>query len=168
MHTGGYIQATSAPSTPMAGWSSPGRIKDLIITAGGKNIAPQLIESRIKPSSPLVEELVVHGDRRPYCVAWVHLDLEATGDWADRQRLSGGRDRAALAAHPEVRWAVWADVEAVNAGLPSYATIKRVSILDEPLSVDGGELTPSLKVRRSALECLRRARLDALYEPGSQ
>lgn len=121
------------------------RKKDLLVTAGGKNVAPQRIESRIL-RSPWIANAVVVGDRRPYLVALLVLDDEAV-------RAAGlDRERAAQQA-----------IDAANAELATFETVKAFAILDRPLTIDAGELTPTLKVRRRAVEARHRARIDALY-----
>jgi long-chain acyl-CoA synthetase len=121
-----------------------GRKKDLIITSGGKNVAPSDIEGQIKARCPEVGEIVMLGDRRPYCVALVWPDPEAVGADGLEQRI-------------------WDVVQQVNATLPSYATIKQIAVLPEPLTPDSGLLTPSLKVKRAAVARRHADRLDRLY-----
>ena len=137
------------------------RKKDLIKTAGGKYVAPQPIEGRLKLLCPLVAQAVVHGDGRAYCTALVALDGEALRKWAGGQGLSGSH--AALAARPEVKALVDAAVAELNAGLASYSTLKKVAILPAELTVEGGELTPSLKIKRRAVEKKYVDLLDAMY-----
>ena len=160
----GWLHSGDLGSIDPDGWLSiTGRKKDLIITAGGKNIAPQAVENQVKARSPYVAEIVMHGDRRPFCVALVCIDAEAVSAWADRRGLSGPRDEASLAARTEVYDLVWADVQAVNETLPSYETIKRIVMLDHELSQESGELTPSMKVKRRVVEERYRALLDSQY-----
>jgi long-chain acyl-CoA synthetase len=137
------------------------RKKDLIKTAGGKYVAPQPLEGKLKLLQPLIAQAVVHGDGRAYCTALVALDGEALKKWAKGQGLTGSH--AALAARPEVRSLVDAAIEKLNADLPSYSTIKKFAILPGELSVEGGELTPSLKIKRRAVEKKYREPLDAMY-----
>ena len=137
------------------------RKKDLIKTAGGKYVAPQPIEGKLKLLCPLVAQAVVHGDGRAYCTALVALDGEALRKWAGGQGLSGSH--AALAARPEVKALVEAAVAELNAGLASYSTVKKVAILPAELTVEGGELTPSLKIKRRAVERKYVDLLDAMY-----
>ncbi len=134
-----------------------GRKKDLIITAGGKNIAPQNVENRVKAACPYVAEIVMHGDRRPYCVALVWLDPEAVAGVAEREL-------EALSAHPRIVELVQASIDQVNAELASYETIKKVLILDHEITLESGLLTPSMKVKRAIVERRYAERLDACYE----
>jgi long-chain acyl-CoA synthetase len=144
-----------------------GRIKDLIVTSGGKNVAPQDPEHQIKARCPLVAEVVTVGDRRPYCVALVWLEPDAAASWAGARDL-GDLAYAELARHPAVRDEVWAAVEAVNATLPPYATLKRIALVDDgPISEASGLLTPSQKVKRAEVAARYAERIDALYAPST-
>lgn len=140
-----------------------GRKKELIVTSGGKNVAPANVENRIKGRSPWVAEVMLHGDRRPYCVALIWLDPEAVGAWAEREGLAD-RSLAALAADGRVRDRIWEGVEQVNREVASYEGVKRIVLVPEPLEPTGGLLTPSLKLKRAAVEERYRALLDACYE----
>lgn len=140
-----------------------GRIKDLIITAGGKNIAPSRIENAIKARSPLIGEVVMHGDRRNFCVALVSLDPEAVDAWAQRTGLAA-KSLADWSADPALHDAVWSEIAAVNRTLARYETIKKIHLLDHPLSIESGELTPSHKVKRRVIEENYRAILDGFYD----
>ncbi len=138
------------------------RKKDLIITAGGKNIAPQPIEGALK-ASPLVENAVLVGDGRPYVVALIAVDPAGVNAWASGH----GRDPGdpSIPADPEFTAELERVVEAVNASLARYERIKRFAVLPEPLSVEGGELTPTLKVRRRVIEERYADLIESLY-PG--
>ncbi len=139
-----------------------GRKKDLIVTAGGKNVAPQKIESALK-AHPLISQVLVHGDRRKYLTALIALDEAAAAAFAEREGLAM-RSLPGLAAEPAVVAEVAAAVERVNRTLAPYETIKRHAILDYELSEAGGELTPSLKVKRRVLEERHAAILDGFYD----
>jgi long-chain acyl-CoA synthetase len=138
-----------------------GRKKHLIITSGGKNIAPQKLENLLAASSELIGVCMVHGDRRPYCTALIALEPEAVASWARARALSG--THAELVAHPELRAQVDRDVQAANSRLASFETIKAWHLIDHEPTVETGELTPSLKVRRDVLTERYRAVLDELY-----
>ena len=130
------------------------RKKDILVTAGGKNIPPANIEQRFA-DDPLFQHVVVYGDGKKYLVAGVWLSAPA----ADAALSGTTGDRgAALHALVEAR------IAAVNAHLASYETIKRFAILEPPLSVEGGHLTPTLKVKRKAVYATFGAQLDALYD----
>jgi long-chain acyl-CoA synthetase len=138
------------------------RKKDLIKTAGGKYVAPQLVEGKLKAICPYVSQVVVHGDRRKYCSALVSFDEEALKKWAAERGLTG--TYAELSARPEAHALLEPFIKELNAGLPSYSTIKKFAILPHDLSAEEGELTPSLKVKRKAVEKKFAALLDSLYE----
>lgn len=125
------------------------RKKELIKTAGGKYVAPQKIENLLK-SRPLISQAVVLGDRLKYCVALITLDPDALAAWADKNGL-GGTDLAVLAAEEGVRASVESSVAAVNEGLASYESIKYFAILPHDFSVESGELTASLKIKRRVI-----------------
>ena len=139
------------------------RKKDLIVTAGGKNISPQNIENALKVRSRYVSQVVVHGDNRPYCVALITVNEESTGQWAQSQGLSFS-GYAELASLVPVQELIWQDVSALNRSLASYETIKRVHLLGTELSEEGGELTPTLKVKRRVVFERHAKELEALYE----
>jgi long-chain acyl-CoA synthetase len=126
------------------------RKKDIIVTAGGKNVAPQNIENDLKASCPLVSQAVVLGDRQKFLVALLTLTEEAA------------RDRAAAES-------VVADaVATLNKRLASYETIKRHKILDQDFTEESGELTPSLKVKRKVVSERHRAEIEKLYSGGER
>jgi long-chain acyl-CoA synthetase len=137
------------------------RKKDLIITAAGKNIAPQELESRLK-YHPLVSQSVVIGDRRPYLVALITLDPEALARFAAERGLTG-TGGPALHRHPDVQAAVAGAVAAVNAGFSSAEQIKKWTILPRDFLVEEEEITPTLKVRRRAIIQKYDDGIEALY-----
>jgi long-chain acyl-CoA synthetase len=137
-----------------------GRKKDIIITAGGKNLAPANLERDLKRSR-YISEAVMHGDRRPYPVALITLDAQEIAGWARARGLP--EDVAALSGHPAVRALVQAEVDRVNARYARVAQIKRFAILDHDLTIAAGELTPTLKVRRAVVDARYAATFDALY-----
>ncbi|WP_103381481.1 AMP-dependent synthetase/ligase [Pseudonocardia dioxanivorans] len=139
------------------------RKKDLFKTSGGKYVAPQPIEGRLLAVCPYVSQAVVHGDGRNYCTALLTLDADALRGWAANNGLAG-REHAELVASPEVHALVKGYVDELNAKLNRWETIKKFTILDRELTVDDGELTPSMKIRRKDVERLHRDALDALYE----
>jgi long-chain acyl-CoA synthetase len=121
------------------------RKKDIIVTAGGKNIAPQNLENELKASCPLISQAVVIGDRQKYLVTLITLSDDAA------------RDRAGAEA------AVKAAVDGLNQKLPSYETIKRFTILPRDLSEEAGELTPSLKVKRKVVSERYKEEIASMY-----
>jgi long-chain acyl-CoA synthetase len=136
------------------------RKKDIIVTAGGKNVAPQNIENLLK-QSPWISQAMVHGDKRPYLVALVTLNVEAMTRFA--AETGRPNDIAALAADSEVRARVQLEIDAVNRRLSSFESIKKFTILPRDFSIESGELTPTLKVKRKVVTERHRAVLDALY-----
>jgi long-chain acyl-CoA synthetase len=125
-----------------------GRKKDLIINAAGKNISPSEIETRLA-MEPLIGQAVVVGDGRKYLVALITLDADDAADWAERHGAFG--DIAALVNDPALRAEIGAGVERVNRQHAPVEQIKQWRLLHEPFSVDGGELTPTLKVKRAVV-----------------
>lgn len=121
-----------------------GRKKELIKTSGGKYVAPAKIEGSLK-LLPIIQEAVVIGDTRNYCTALISVDPEELGDWAQRKGITADQNA------PEVKAAIDDHVATVNADLASFETIKDWSLVD-PLTVDNGLLTPSLKVKRNVVQ----------------
>ncbi|WP_026912947.1 AMP-dependent synthetase/ligase [Patulibacter minatonensis] len=137
-----------------------GRKKDIIITAGGKNLTPANLENDLK-RSPWISQAVMHGDRRPYPVVLVTLDAETIVPWAAANGLPD--DLAELAVHPQVVAMIQAEVDAANAKLAPVEQVKKVLILDRDLTQETGELTPTLKVKRAVVSERFKDQLDALY-----
>ncbi len=137
------------------------RKKDLIVTAGGMNIAPQNIENLLK-GDPFISQVMVHGDRRPYPVALITLNPEELIKFATAEGILN-LNPAALARHPKVVERVSRIVEQRNTELQSYAKIKKFSILAEDFTVDNGFLTPTLKVKRKVISEAFAGVLDSLY-----
>jgi long-chain acyl-CoA synthetase len=141
------------------------RKKDLIKTAGGKYVAPQELEGRLKALCPQVSQVLVHGDRRPYVTALVTLDPPLLRAWADDRGLAG-LALEDLALHPDVQALVQDAIQRMNLQLPRFASVKRFAILPAELSEAAGEVTPSQKLKRKAVEARHQRVLDALYEEG--
>src|SRR5215210_541276 len=139
------------------------RKKDILVTAGGKNIAPQNIENQLKVSCPYVSQVVMLGDRRPFCVALIAINEETVGKWAKEHGVEY-RDYADLASRPEVRKLIQDGVDEVNSGLASYERIKAFHILDHDLSQATGEMTPKMSVKRKVVEARHREILDGFYK----
>ncbi|MDQ3757153.1 MAG: AMP-binding protein [Actinomycetota bacterium] len=125
------------------------RKKDIIITAGGKNISPSEIENRLKVS-PYIREAIVIGDRRKYLTALIGIELDTVGDWATRRHISYTTYHD-LSSKPEVRQLVQEIVDGVNTELAQVETIKRFELLGKELDHEEGELTATQKVKRSAI-----------------
>ena len=137
-----------------------GRKKDIIITAGGKNITPANLEAEIKQSN-WVSQCVVVGDRRPYLIALVTLDMEECEKLAAEKGWP--TDAAQLAEHPEMRTLIEAHVDKINQKFAQVEQIKKIAILPTDLSQEGGELTPTLKVKRNVVAEKYSSEVDALY-----
>jgi long-chain acyl-CoA synthetase len=137
-----------------------GRKKDIIITAGGKNITPANIENEIK-QHPLLSQCVVVGDRRPYLVALVTLDPEEAAKFAQENGLAA--DPAAVAEDDRVRDAISAQIEKVNEKFARVEQVKKFKILPQDLSQEGGELTPTMKVKRNVVADKYADEIEALY-----
>ncbi len=138
------------------------RKKDLIKSSGGKYIAPQLLEGSLKTLSPLISQVVIHGDKRNYCSALITVEPEALGKWAESKGLAN--DYAALTKNDALRTEIQAILDQLNKGLPSYSTIKKFAILPNDFTVESGELTASLKVRRKLIEKKYQTVLDEFYK----
>jgi long-chain acyl-CoA synthetase len=137
-----------------------GRKKDIIITAGGKNLAPANIENDLKQSR-WISQAVMHGDRRPFPVALITLDPEEIVPWARERGLP--EDMPALAGAAEVRDLIQAELEAANAKYAQVEQIKKFTILDHDLAQETGELTPTLKVKRNVVNERYAGLFDAMY-----
>jgi long-chain acyl-CoA synthetase len=137
-----------------------GRKKDIIITAGGKNITPANLENEIK-QHPFVSQCVVVGDRRPYLVALVTLDPEEAVAYAKEHGLP--EDPAQLAANGDVRAAIEAHLAKVNEKFARVEQVKKIAILSHDLSQESGELTPTLKVKRAVVADKHQGEIEKLY-----
>jgi long-chain acyl-CoA synthetase len=143
--------------------SITGRKKDIIITAGGKNLTPANLENDLKQSR-WISQAVMYGDRRPYPVALITLDPEEIVPWAKEQGLP--EDPVALASEPKVRELIQAHLDEVNSRYARVEQIKKFAILDHDLSQETGELTPTLKVKRNVINEKYEELFDRLYAEG--
>jgi long-chain acyl-CoA synthetase len=139
------------------------RKKDLIKTSGGKYIAPQHIEGKLKANCPFLSQVIVHGDKRNFVTALVTLDEETTMKWAKDKGMNG-KSYTEVAQDPEVKAMLTPYFDEVNKSLAKYETVKQFQILPKDLTVDAGELTPSLKVKRKVVEKKYANLLDKMYE----
>jgi long-chain acyl-CoA synthetase len=137
------------------------RKKDLVKTSGGKYIAPSVIESRFKALCPVAGQMIVHADRRNYATALVTLDLDTLPQWAQANGVTG--DVAAMTQDPKTHEYVGQCMDELNTTLNRWETIKDFRILDHDFSVETGELTPSLKVKRKVVESMYEDVFDSMY-----
>jgi long-chain acyl-CoA synthetase len=138
-----------------------GRKKDIIITAGGKNLTPANIENDLKQSR-WISQAVMHGDRRPYPVVLITLDPEEAPALAQELGLEGA-DVATLAEDPKVHERIQEILDGVNRNYAQVEQVKKFTILDHDLTQETGELTPTLKVKRNVVNEKYADRFDALY-----
>jgi long-chain acyl-CoA synthetase len=138
------------------------RKKDLIITAGGKNIAPQNIENLLK-TDPYISQAMVYGDRRPYLTAVFTLDPEAITAYAREQGIAD-TVMATLTTHPLIHKLIENRMALANQQLASYETIKKFIIAPSDFTPESGELTPTLKVKRQIVTQKYQVQLEKLYE----
>ena len=136
------------------------RKKDIIVTAGGKNVAPQNLENELKGSKYISQALVV-GDRKPYVAALITVDAEEIGKWAAKEGIAGGP--AELSQEPKVRELVQGIVDEVNADRSRHEQVRRFEILPRDFTMDADELTPTLKLKRRVCKEHFAAELDELY-----
>jgi len=139
-----------------------GRKKDIIITAGGKNITPKNLESGIK-NHPLVDEAVVIGDRRKYLSALVTIDAEAGPAWA----AANGEDASTLHKSAKLRASIQAHIDEMNKEFARVEQIKKFTILKRNFTVEDGELTPTLKVKRAKVNDHFAEDIESMYDEGS-
>jgi long-chain acyl-CoA synthetase len=138
------------------------RMKDIIITAGGKNVAPSEMENALK-SSPYIKEAIVIGDRRPFCSALIGIELDTVGDWAQRRRLPYTTYRD-LAEKPEVLELVQGIVTETNARFAPVEQVRTFRMLPKQLDHEDGELTATQKVKRSAITTMFCHLVEDMYE----
>ena len=135
-----------------------GRKKDIIITAGGKNITPANLENGLKQSR-WISQVVVVGDRRPYLVALITADADELPAFAEQH----GLEPAEVAGSEQMRAAVQEEVDRVNATVGPVEQIKRFQVLPHDLTQETGELTPTLKVKRNVVSEKNATAIEALY-----
>ncbi|MFU8817160.1 MAG: AMP-dependent synthetase/ligase [Pseudomonadales bacterium] len=140
------------------------RMKDIIITAGGKNITPSEIENQLK-FSPYISDAVVIGDRRPYLSCLVMIDLENVTKFAQDHDVPFTNYASLCHAQP-VRDLIWREIERVNARFARVETIKKFALIDQLLDPEDEELTPTMKLKRSVVNSKYASLIDSLYGPG--
>jgi long-chain acyl-CoA synthetase len=138
------------------------RKKDLIKTAGGKYIAPQKIEN-IAKGEKLLSQIVIYGDQKPFATALVTLNQEYAIQWAQGQKIMYG-DYSELLKNEKVLKEVAAAIERINGQLARFETVKKYILLPKEFTVDEGDLTPSLKVKRKQICQKYKEKLEELYK----
>jgi long-chain acyl-CoA synthetase len=137
------------------------RKKDLIVTSGGMNVAPQNIENMLK-ADPFISQVVVYGDRRPYPVALITVNPDELDKFAREHGILASEPEL-LAKHPKILDRIGRTVEEKNTHLSSYAKIKKFTVLPNDFTQDGGELTPTLKVKRKVVAEKYHKAIEELY-----
>lgn len=156
LHTGDVAEQHSDQSFTIVD-----RKKDIIITAGGKNLSPSVIENTMK-ASPFIKECIIVGDQKKYVVALVQIDYDTVASWAEREDISYTTFRS-LAENARVRELIQQEVGKGNAQLASVEQIKKFHLLTKELDHDDGEVTATMKVRRKKVEAQYQDLIEGLY-----
>ena len=159
LHTGDVAQAVATPEGEEI--RIVDRKKDIMITAGGKNITPSEIENALKFSA-YVKEAIIVADRRPFVAALIQIDFDTVSAWAEEQGLAYTHFRS-LATHERVRELVHAEVERVNGRMPQVQQVRSFHLLTKELDHDDGEVTATLKIKRKSIAEKYAAEIEALY-----
>jgi long-chain acyl-CoA synthetase len=141
------------------------RLKDLLVTAGGKKVAPQPLEGRLKRSK-WISEAVMLGDQRPFCICLIVPNFAVLEERAKQQGWNL-QSRQELLKHPEILGHIQQEIDRLNADLAQFEKIKKFALLDRDLSQDAGELTPTLKVRRRVITQKFQGLIESLYSSGA-
>ncbi|WP_163851741.1 AMP-dependent synthetase/ligase [Pseudooceanicola aestuarii] len=137
------------------------RLKDIMITAGGKNLSPSEIENTVK-ASPYIKECIVIGEARKFVSALIQIDYETTAKWAEDEGIAYTTFRS-LAEHPRIRALVEAEIATGNARLAKVSNIRKFHLLTKELDHDDGEVTATMKVRRASIAQKYKPEIEALY-----
>ncbi len=137
------------------------RKKELIVTSGGKKVAPQKLENLLK-QIPMVSNALVYGDKQKYLVGLVTLDERAVLEWSCGRELKGA-ELETLMTHPELRVQIEQAVKEINKSLASYESVKRIRLLPRDFTLEGGEITASMKLKRKAITEKYKAEIASLY-----
>lgn len=156
LHTGDVAEACDDGSISLID-----RKKDIMINAAGKNLSPSLIENIMK-ASPYIKECIVIADRRPYVSALVQIDMDTVRLWAESKGIAYTTFRS-LAEHPDVAALIDKEVAKQNVNLARVEQIKKVHLLPKELDHDDGEVTATMKVRRSKVQDIYGSQIEALY-----
>jgi long-chain acyl-CoA synthetase len=141
--------------------SITGRKKEIIVTAGGKNVAPAVLEDRLR-AHPLISQAMVVGDNRPFVAALITLDEEMLPGWAERNEKSG-RKASELADDPDLIQEIQTAIDDANRAVSQAESIRRWEILPEDFTIDSGELTPTLKLKRNVVQERYADEIASLY-----
>ncbi|MDO5605789.1 MAG: AMP-binding protein [Paracoccus sp. (in: a-proteobacteria)] len=155
LHTGDVVTETGGQYRVID------RLKDIMITAGGKNLSPSEIENAMK-SSPYIKECIVIGERRRFVSALIQIDFDTTAKWAEEQGIAYTTFRS-LVEHPQVSGLIGAEVAAHNAGLAQVAQVRKFHLLTKELDHDDDEVTATMKVRRANIFAKYETEIEALY-----
>ncbi len=172
---GYYKNPEATASSILGGWLHTGdvvresqgqiqivdRLKDIMITAGGKNLTPSEIENTMK-GSPFIKECIIVAEARKFVGALVMIDYETVGKWAEARRIPFTHFRS-LVEHPEVRGLIDAEINQGNQRLAQVSQIRKFHLLTKELDHDDGEVTATMKVRRSSIYKTYAAEIEALY-----
>jgi long-chain acyl-CoA synthetase len=139
-----------------------GRKKELFKTSGGKYVAPPHIEGMFKGISALTSQILVHGNERNFCSALITLDPDAVTEWAAGHGMAG-KSYTEVVTSPEMHEVIQGQIDELNGKVNRWETIKKFAILDHDLSIESGEITPSMKVKRNVVEANNKAILDGFY-----
>ncbi|MDA2890401.1 long-chain fatty acid--CoA ligase [Mycolicibacterium sp. BiH015] len=164
--TDGWFHTGDLGAIDDAGFLSiVGRKKEIIVTAGGKNVAPALLEDRLR-AHPLISQAMAVGDQQPFIAALITIDPEAFPGWKERNRKDPGASVADLSDDPDLRAEVELAVKDANEAVSKAEQIRKFRILPVDFTEDTGELTPTLKVKRKVVAQKFAADIDALYAKG--
>ena len=141
------------------------RMKDIIITAGGKNITPSEIENQLK-FSPYISDAVVIGDRRKFLSCLVMIDHETVAQFAQERNVPF-TNFASLCRAKEVQDLIWGEIERVNGRLARVETIKKFCLIEQILTAEDEELTPTMKLKRAFVNQKYKDKIDAMYHERS-
>lgn len=159
----GYFKTGDIGTIDKEGWVTiTDRKKQLIITAGGKNVAPAAIQ-RVMVSGGLIDAAHIIGDNRKYIAALVTLDTDALAKFAQEQGIKG-KGHAELTLHPKVINKITEDIDAANTKLASYMKVKQFRILPNSFTIETGELTPTLKIKNKVVNQKYAAEIESMYE----
>ncbi len=139
-----------------------GRKKELFKTSGGKYVAPPHIEGTFKGISSMTSQILVHGNERNFCSALITLDPDAVAEWASKNGMAD-KSYAEVVKSQEIHDLIQGQIDELNSKINRWETIKKFAILDHDLSIENGEITPSMKVKRNVVEANNKAILDGFY-----